>query len=205
MSCPPVAGVDVLADESECRLRSENALRWIEGNTTIKTVVMGMFGYYGESTDVAQAHRDGPVGPSKVRINGFHDRETKTRLFSHGLRNAVGRLIAAGKTVVIVIDVPELPFAPADCFLTPRFRIATNECVVPLDAVAERQRSFREIVSGIVEAYPTVRVVDPLPVLCGPDGCGPGTRAAPTYRDSHHLSTLGSAKVGRQILDEVNR
>ena len=200
MSCPPTVGIDVVADQPDCRVRAESALRWIERQTSIDTVVIAFFGYYGEDTDVAQVHRDGPVGPSKTRIDGWYDRTNKSKALAKGLHDAVKRLVAAHKTVVIVIDVPELPFSPVDCFMPPRVLLGSTQCTISMDEVARRQASMREIVSRIAAEYPEIQIVDPLPAICGPRDCGPGTPFAPIYRDSHHLSISGSAKVAELIL-----
>ncbi len=106
MSCPPAIGIDVVADQPDCRERAESALRWIERQKTVETVVMSFFGYYSEDTDLAQAHRDGPVGPSKTRIDGHYDRPSKSKALEQGLHDAIARLIAANKNVIVVIDVP---------------------------------------------------------------------------------------------------
>jgi hypothetical protein len=202
-ACPPTVDIDVFVNVAECRMRVERALRWIERNESVQTVVMGFFAYYGETTDVAKDHRDNDWGPSNTHINGRLDRAAKMDAFAHGLEQAVRRLVMARKSVVIVIDVPELPFSPGNCYMKARIHVADVRCQVPLAEVSSRQKSIRQILNQIRERYPGVRVVDPIPVLCDAKGCGPGTSAAPMYRDSHHLSEQGSTELAKLILAET--
>jgi peptidoglycan/LPS O-acetylase OafA/YrhL len=200
-SCPPTVGIDVIADYPYCRERAEEALRWLEHQDLIKTVVLGFFGHYLDDVDVAYAHRNSAVGPSKVRIDGTFDRNRKARAFAHGLANSVERLAAVGKRVVLVIDVPELPFEPKHCFVQPRIRLAEQHCRVSASAVAFRQSAIRAIITDIAAMHPkTVAVADPTAVLCDLNFCAAGTAMAPTYRDSHHLSVHGSVIAAKVIL-----
>jgi hypothetical protein len=194
----------VIAAEGRCRARSEAALAWIEQQSEVDTVLLGFYGHYFESTDVAQAHRDNPVGPAGTRIDGSLNREKKRAAFARGLERTVRRLTAAGKTVVVVIDVPELTVAPQNCFTTPRVPLKQQTCSVPMEQVRARQKALRQIVLNLAWKYPSVRIVDPVPVLCNETACGPGTMDALTYRDSHHLSAYGSRLVAAQIVRSVN-
>jgi peptidoglycan/LPS O-acetylase OafA/YrhL len=199
--CPPVVGIDVVTDQLECRKRAEEALRWIEQQSGVDTVVLGLFGHYADDTDVAYEHTHNSSGPSNVRIDGQYDHANKAKLFTRGLDQAVGRLVAAKKRVLIVIDVPELPFLPDGCFTRPRIALSNSNCLIPISDVAARQKSMRSIFAGIAAKYPGVTIVDPLPAICGTDVCGPGTSTSPIYRDSHHLSRYGSSKVAQLILE----
>lgn len=205
MSCPPTIGIDVAADQPDCRARMTKALAWIEEQKDIQTVVIGFFGHYADDTDVAKQHRDGPVGPSETSINGQYGQAAKTSLFEFGLDRAVSRLVASGKSVTIVIDVPELPFLPVDCFVPPRIPLAQLRCKIPTADVIARQASMRDIVSRLAAKYPDVKVVDPLPAICDQSGCGPGPASQPVYRDSHHLSKHGSSEVAKLILESANQ
>ncbi|MEO7743302.1 MAG: acyltransferase family protein [Usitatibacter sp.] len=203
-ACPPVAGIEVVAIDPDCRAHSEAILRWLEQQGHIETVVLGFFGHYQDDSDVAHGHRHfGGVGPSKVRIEGARDERTKAQGFERGLEASVQRLEAAGKRVVIVIDVPELPFDPVTCFLPPRIPLFELACSVSMPEVARRQANIRGIIARIGERHPTATVADPTPAICDPEFCGPGTRTEPIYLDSHHLSLHGSALAAKAILQAV--
>jgi hypothetical protein len=200
MSCPPVYGIDVSADQSDCRARSEAALQWIEEQETISLVVVGFFGHYSDSTDRAEDHLGRGFGPSRIRIDGELDPLRKSLALERGLDTAVGRLLDAGKRVVLVIDVPELPFPPANCFAEPRIALSQQQCFVNLDDVYDRQAPIRSIIKRIQSRNPGLVVVDPIPALCEADRCGAGTNSAPLYRDSHHLASYGSRVVASAFL-----
>ncbi len=200
MSCPPTFGIEVVADEAHCARRSDVALRWIESQTTLRTVVIGFYGHYADATDVAHDHVHGPAGPSKTSIDGSRDQNSKREAFARGLAASVKRLLTAGKRVVLVLDIPELPFAPTICYSRPRWALAVQQCSVPAAEVARRQQAMRDAVAAISREFPAVVVVDPLTVLCDATTCRVGTDTARLYRDSHHLSMLGSEAVAREIL-----
>ncbi len=204
MDCPPAVAIDVIAvGQPDCRARAENALQWITAQPGIKAVVIGFFGQYAESTDVAQDHLGGIGGPSTIRINGAYDKATKAEALAQGLDRSIAQLLAAGKSVVVVIDVPELPFSPRDCFMPPRIVIAMPRCEVSRALVGERQAKLRAILSSLAAKYPVIRVVDPLPTICNATTCGVGTALNPIYRDSNHLSQFGSYTVAGPILNAL--
>jgi hypothetical protein len=106
-----------------------------------------------------------------------------------------------GRRVVLVVDVPELPFLPRDCVSRP-FARATN-CAVPRNVVERRQRGLRRVVARLKEDLPAIEIFDPLPTLCSKGDCVPVRDGEALYQDSHHLSGRGSRLVARALLQEL--
>ncbi|MBA7472684.1 MAG: acyltransferase [Bradyrhizobium icense] len=205
-SCPPTREIQInLGKAASCDPdRVEQVLGWLLRQKAVDLVVLGFFGHYFEQEDVADAHVHGPFGPSKVRISGSSDPAEKRRYFAEGVRSTVQRLLAAGKRVVLVVDVPELPFNPRYCFFQPRLSLGAPVCRIPVEQVLQRQQALRALIADLAKLSPRVIVADPLPALCPNGFCGVERSSdAPNYRDSHHLSVVGSAAVADVIFSAV--
>ena len=102
----------------------------------------------------------------------------------------VSALIAAGKEVWILLQVPELDFQPVECVgrpisfeQRPRF-----PCSVPMTGVAARQRVYRTIVTDLSRRFPSLHVYDPVPFMCDAGSCQASRGGLLWYADEHHLS-----------------
>lgn len=191
------------ADQPDCRQRSDSALNWILKQDRIDTVVLGFFSGYIESSDFAFDHQRGAAGPSRTLIDGMSDKHTKSIHFGAGLESAVRKISGSGKRVVLVIDVPELPFNPGNCHLRQRVSIFHPICSLSVAEALGRQAAMRNVIDRIKEQFPRTLVVDPLGVICQSGACVSRSLEVPIYRDSHHLSASGSELVGREIVKHI--
>jgi hypothetical protein len=164
-------------------------------------VVLAFYGYYAENNDVSADHLDNGFGPSHYRIESSPP-QSKQEAFGIGLSNMIEAAIGQHKSVYLMIDVPELPFYPRDCIREEAH--GWSACVVSRRAIDARQSGLRSIVSRLVEKWPTVRVFDPLPSVCGVGDCSPVRNNFSYYFDSHHLSLRGSQLVARSFLAFIN-
>lgn len=205
-SCPPTRDIHIsLGKAASCDPENtERVLGWLAGQQQVELVILGFFGHYFETSDLADAHVHGPFGPSRALISGSGDPVEKRRYFAEGLRSTVQGLLAAGKKVVLVVDVPELPFNPNYCLFQPRLRLVSPVCRVPVEQVLQRQQALRALIADIAALSPRVTVADPLPAMCPNGFCGiERSSQTSNYRDSHHLSVGGSATVADVILAAV--
>jgi peptidoglycan/LPS O-acetylase OafA/YrhL len=204
-SCPPVRGIRVQADHPLCTEKTEHALQVLLQQNVARTVVLVFFGNYMLDVDLAADHLRTHTGPSTVRMSSTEIGATgKRELFLYGLGRMIDALEAAGKSVVVVVDVPELPFLPADC--VPRVSTsAPARCVLARSAVLHRQAALRGMLAELSSAHPRIRLYDPVNVLCDDAECHLRAGGTALYRDSHHLSNAGSAVVARDFLDWLQR
>jgi hypothetical protein len=89
---------------------------------------------------------------------------------------------------VLLIDLPEFPFLPRDCYRRPD----TSGCILPRSAVDARQAEYREIIAKLQRAHPGIRVFDPLERFCPDSRCIYTEAGQVLYEDSNHLSHYGS-------------
>lgn len=198
--CPPVNGILVEANVPLCQKKSENILKYIESNDTIQTVVLSFFGGYFKNKDFSADHIQNHNGPSIVRmsING-NQTLNKTQVFWYGLNNTITALERAGKKIVIVADVPELPFFPKNCLSRPLKYNTLKDCFVSKQIVLDRQAQLRKGLNQIKQHHPDLRIFDPADFLCDQKNCYAKINGVLVYRDSHHLSIRGSELFARHF------
>jgi peptidoglycan/LPS O-acetylase OafA/YrhL len=201
-ACPPVSGIDVEGEIRNCESRSEKALKFLQEDNAIDTVVLSFFANFFLDTDYAAGHLARSDGPSAIKITSHRVPDySKASMAYYGLDAAIAELERAGKRVVLIIDVPELPFEPLSCIKRPLTGEATiRDCSISKQSVLDRQSEFRRIVAKLQLSYPLLEVYDSLDALCKGDRCWVESEGVMRYRDSHHLSLRGSDVLGRAFI-----
>lgn len=119
------------------------------------------------------------------------------------LDETLRQLAAAGKRIVFLDSVPELPFNARECVhWTPnRFvsRIPQPDCEVPRKLIEARNGEYRPYLRPVLEKYPEVIVFDPQSVMCDDRACRGRRDGELLYRDDDHLSMAGSRWLGARI------
>ncbi len=203
-SCPPLLGVHVRLPHIDCGTRPDAMLRQVAADTSIKRVVLGFLGSYALDTNVAAEHVLAGMGPAQVQMTDHQQPGAdKPQAMFNGLQRTVALLESAGKSVVIMLDVPEWPFQPRDCIRRPLLGQHIVDCSISRAAVLQRQAMLRAMVARIQALHPRTQVFDPMAVLCDAERCALEQQGVLTMRDSHHLSARGSALVARQLLRDI--
>lgn len=194
-SCPPLLGVQVEADQKKCREKFEKIVAWVSAQPGISTVVLSFFGQYPLTTAYAADHRVKKVGPDVVKISSEEFAGvSRSEMFYAGLVKTVQTLIQHGKQVVVLQDIPELPFFPVDCVK------AQRDCDMPVQDTLTRQTLHRQMLVQLQKKFPEIRVFDPTPLFCDAQRCNFKKDGTILYRDSHHLTLVGSEYYGRQFV-----
>ncbi len=199
-SCPPVAGIHVQGTVSNCDVLMEKALDYLAKSPSIQTVVFSFFGNYPLETNYAADHVVKNVGPKNIRITSAEFKtEDRAELFYLGLDRAISGLEQASKSIVLVIDIPELPYFPKDCIGRPLVDKVRNCTIARLEAV-KRQGVQRQIFDRLQKTHPNLRIYDSLSALCDQESCYAESGDFLLYRDSHHLSLRGSDFFAQRFL-----
>jgi peptidoglycan/LPS O-acetylase OafA/YrhL len=193
-SCPPLLGVHVRVGGRDCLPRTEGAVRALASDPGIATVVLAFLGSYADPDGPLTRDDRGRVilaEPIELAEDGRPD-ASNAELMARGLERTVAALAAAGKRVVVHLDVPELPFSPRDCVDQPFSGHLVAACELPRAEVLRRQAAQRAAVARALESRPGTQAYDPLPALCDGTTCRFERDDLLIYRDHHHLSVRGS-------------
>lgn len=126
-------------------------------------------------------------------------------VFSMALANTLDALLAAGKQVTYLYDVPELGFDVKSCMERRPFSMTGKKrtpCSVPKKDFMERNKAFREMADNILKERPEVHVVDLATALCDEHYCYGALDGTLFYTDDDHLSHKGAAYVVQQLASE---
>lgn len=199
-SCPPVYDISVVGYQKDCETKSERIIDWVMQNKQIKTVALSFLGSYFLTTPYAADHlRMHTGGPQNTKITSRSVAlKSREEIFFYGLDQAVSRLLAAHKKVIIFLDVPELPFSPRDCI---RQKMA---CKVPVAEVMQRQSALRSELEKLRQRYPDLLIYDPTPMFCNETSCVFRDLKTVFYRDSHHISHAGSDIYAARFISWLN-
>ncbi|MDF1719968.1 MAG: acyltransferase family protein [Minwuia sp.] len=190
-SCPPVLGIVVEGDQKGCREKIEAIFQWVTNQQDINLVVLSYFGNYFLTTNYAADHVRYNTGPANISVTSDEvDGGSRADIFRHGLYRAIDTLISSGKQIVVAVDIPELPYLPLEC------EKGRQGCGTDRATVMARQDAHRKMLVSLQMQFPEISVFDPLEMFCTGDTCGYRTDDVILYRDSHHLTRLGSDQYG---------
>ena len=128
--------------------------------------------------------------------------------FVEGYVEVSRRLLALGKRVVFVIDVPEFGVNPEQCIANRpmAFRNQTlPDCVLSRTIVDARQKEYRELVAQIRAQTPGLLVYDTRGVFCNDLRCASKDSANVYFYDNNHVNLSGSAKLLEGLDDWLSR
>lgn len=197
--CATLLGVMVM-DQPECLEVNRQVLALLEADTAIKTVVLvsrGPLYTTGRGFGAVEAG----IGKAMRPAAGDAVEPSRGQMFFDGYSAAIAQLVAAGKEVVFVVNVPELGFSPQECLASRPFRSGglRRPCAVARSEVEARQGDCRQVVTQLARRHPGLRVFDAQAVLCDGDQCHGERQGQFLYNDSNHLGVEGSRLVGRAL------
>jgi hypothetical protein len=128
------------------------------------------------------------------------------QLFASHLRGLLALLVASGRQVILVGQVPIPPPDLVACVTRARFRGLDEERCV-LDQSKERARTEQDVNDLLREAVAHVgtgvRIVHPYDLLCDGKKCLVQSDGQLLYMDGSHLSSRGARLVGSDIEKEL--
>jgi peptidoglycan/LPS O-acetylase OafA/YrhL len=142
--------------------------------------------------------------PDVVILTGFFARAYDGRMVpSRSMveltRNTIAFLAPRVHHLLIVLDVPELPFEPSHCIDRPFQAGSASPCQFPR-AIYERQRRlYAQDLVVAAKGFANVSVVDPSSAFCDESRCIGALGSRLLYDDQHHLSADGAALLGRVV------
>jgi peptidoglycan/LPS O-acetylase OafA/YrhL len=203
--CAPLMNVNI-ADEPACLETNRDTVKLLAADPSIRTVVLTSRGpLYLSGTGYGTV--EAGIGKALQSAEGVPG--PARDLFASGYIDMARALQSAGKRVAVVIDVPELGFAPSDCVYARPFQgkhaLLREPCAVRRNAVRARQAEYRSVLSDVMGADRAIGAFDTANVLCDADNCYAEHDGRFLYTDANHLGVFGSRLVGNALADFLFR
>lgn len=207
--CPPLLNVviqDQGGDIRHCLKKGTRAIQRIVADANIKEVILTSRGpMYTTGTGFGDVELD-QFGTWVLHIDGEKKgARSNEEVFSLGLSATLDALLAAGKKVTFLHDVPELGFDIRSCFSFRPLSFASrsgNQCAVSRKDFELRTEKFRNMVDQLLTQRPEIQVIDLAEALCDEAWCLGAKDGALLYIDDDHLSHRGAQYVVNTLWDK---
>jgi peptidoglycan/LPS O-acetylase OafA/YrhL len=201
-SCPPLAGVHILGVRQDCDETFQRILDYLRSpeSASIRTLFVTFYAGYAVAMPSAANQPVTYHGPDGLLIGGSDDIPTRVSQFEQGLEAYLVALLATGRRVVLVEDVPEFPFLPSRCATPPplgqHLRAllgGVGDCSLQRATVDERQSWYLAMTARLAQRHPEVSLIHTLDYVCTKSTCQAiGPQGDLLYADRHHLSPAGA-------------
>jgi hypothetical protein len=195
--CPPLLGVTIPTSmwREKCAELNDVANHIATELTSVSTVVLAFRGL-------------GYTAVASVQAVDRSDLSDAPAIFAYGLERELELLEGANRRVVLFLDVPNLDFWPAECIDIRPFRLEPQPlkpCVIAKNRAVAAQADYRRIASRLASRHPGTLVYDPFPVFCDDQWCHATSNGRLLYRDTNHLTMLGSRVVAADFVSWFER
>ncbi len=132
------------------------------------------------------------------------DVDAKARIWTSGLRTAVGGLADAGIRSLVLHDVPTFDRANETCGRL-RYLVSPSSCA----STATRSDVERYVARSVavedaaVDGVTAAATADPVPWICPSGRCSTYVDGTWSYRDADHLSVAGSEALAGRVRDAL--
>ena len=207
--CPPLLNVviqDQGGDVRNCLKKGSRAIQRIAADERVREVILTSRGpMYTTGRGFGDVESE-QFGPWVLHVDGEEKGvRSNQAVFAEGLEKTLDTLLAAGKTVTFLHDVPELGFDIRRCysFRPLSFDRAFNgPCAVSRKDFEARTDSYRKMVNRILAQRPAIKVIDLAEALCDDTWCFGAKNGALFYIDDDHLSHRGADYVVNRLWDK---
>jgi peptidoglycan/LPS O-acetylase OafA/YrhL len=191
-SCLPFSS----SQSEQCQRSIALSRDYVIGQRSVSTVVLAGYWAYlmaGRFADQKASYREAaPLDPAGA------DAFLRT---GHEL---IAALLAAGKRVVLLLDVPNLNFNIQRCVFDPAAPDGRPEnpdgCTLDRRAFEARNAPYDAVMERLVAGHPGLRVFDPRSVLCDNSVCSVMRDGRSLYFDADHLSRRGADLVIERLI-----
>jgi peptidoglycan/LPS O-acetylase OafA/YrhL len=180
--CPPLLNVRIRGydqNEQECEDVWRTFVRYVQRAEPQVVVIVGNGSFLLTDPEI-QLTRDGATLP-----------ESNEAVFEYGIISLMDALSRSSR-VIHLGEIPAFATAPS-CFLRP-VRLPTTRCSPDLDRrqLEEAMRPYNAVLDRMQAAFPHVRFVNSVEILCAADLCSQWPVGGPIlYSDALHLSPAG--------------
>ncbi|WP_027795699.1 acyltransferase family protein [Paraburkholderia acidipaludis] len=202
-NCPPFYDVDIHLGGyvKHCSALFDKVLGYVVKSPAIHTVILSS---YAISSIKGGFDYDEGGYIKLVAADGAHGGGDNLSVYLAGLDRTLRELTAAGKTVVFVLDTPELDFDPNTCVRRPVQFSVRSPCAISRVKVDRRLTDTQARIEATLARYPQVKVFNPVPLLCDAERCYARLGQTFLYSDRDHLSFEGSKYMGKRLIKDLS-
>jgi hypothetical protein len=202
--CPPLIGVVTRRagrEHDECAKMREQLAKLLAQNEDLKLVIVAArWERYTEDT-WAEAAEPRPA----IRLVDDIDthpggKETSRRVLERALRRMIRNLLGAGKSVILLGQVPPFPSTPSTCIARARIYHRSEEhCYVAAALSNTRTDYVNALLKRLASEFPGVEAFIPSEVTCDDRICSPFLNGVFLYRDNNHMNATGARQFAPYI------
>ena len=203
--CAPFAGVTSTEPDRMCGPFHRRMRDYILANPRVTTVVIAANwpAYFN-----CPQRRSCATTPGRLDLSSHPDAAERVGLIAQAMAREIDAYRAAGKTVVLIYPVPQMPWdVPRFMFARLRASLGVADVGVARGAHEARVRRSRNFLDGEA-AKDGVWGLDPGAILCstGRAGfCKAQEHGAPLYFNFGHINGRGADLVAPKLLDLLDR
>ena len=207
--CPPLLNVviqDQGGDYRNCLKKGTQAIQRVIADAAIKEVILTSRGpMYTTAKGFGDVEQE-QFGSWVLHFDGEgKGARSNEDVFVLGLTKTLDALLAAGKKLTFLHDVPELGFDIRSCFAFRPMTITSrvvSPCAVSRKEFEARTEAYRAMVNKILLQRPEIKVIDLSAALCDEKWCWGARDDTLFYIDDDHLSHRGADYVVRKLWDK---
>jgi peptidoglycan/LPS O-acetylase OafA/YrhL len=199
-TCPPLLGLRASAPHLKpCAEYNRIIFDGIKARPDVRTVILSArWAYYAEASRFGDERGDLAIfTDDKSKAAGVEDTR---RLVREALIRTTSALRAAGKTVIIIGQVPEAGLDVATCLARNGMPLSVNRPCAVAAAMSSERNAFTDDLVESADA-PGSRVCGVLPsrFMCSEGQCRSFISGIPLYLDDDHLTSSGAKWLMNQI------
>jgi len=122
--------------------------------------------------------------------------------FAAALGRTVGALRALGLRVLVLGQVPPLPYVAPECVYHAGLANDVAQCGARRSKIDGEQRDLLDALRAAVAPFDNARVLDLEPALCDAESCSPLRDGHIYYSDATHLSDAGARAVRAHFAED---
>jgi peptidoglycan/LPS O-acetylase OafA/YrhL len=185
--CPPVYFSETLAIPEGTKVVAEKAVRCKDNNKLLIDYILS----HDEIKFVFMSSRWAVYEDKWIKYDGVHPVFSSEQVQT-ALSVTIRTLIGAGKEIVIVDDMPEIPEGLKDCVLYRDIWFGNQSpCVSSAkEALAPYRRYIGPLMKKLTTEFPTITIIHTYKVLCDSDWCRMDINGRQVYQvdDTNHLA-----------------
>ena len=202
-ACAPFAGVRAMLDGREltkCASFPREFAAFLAENKQLKLVIIAL-----RWDTYTREDGSGARGQNYVKLVDDIDPKpsganASGRVLERSLRTLVGGLVANGKQVLLIGQVPPYLRTPMNCVAKAvHHESDVSRCFVPVSQVRQQLDFSNGLLRRLAAESDAVHAFLPTDILCDEKSCSPLLNSVFLYRDNNHLNTVGAREFAEHF------